>query len=365
MKRIRIVVLSLLLLSLTLACATLTGKSTPEPSAPTPPPATKDTPVPKQDDDNAATAPTPTTAPDDDTGGDEKSLDIDADALSKLDSYRMRMVWHFTDNDGTTQTFTIEQKATRDPEAQHMVMSSEDGESIEYIQIGDTQWVRFGDDWMQSTGGQDGDMGEFDDFLGGPSDMLSDINDSDYEDLGKETVNGIKTRHLRIDAKYWGAMGDLDPDNIKKGVADVWIADERNLPEFIVRMEMEVEGKVEDEEGKLELTWEVSDVNKPLTIEPPAEAADMGLPDDLPLCPNSSDLTTMGTMSMFSCEGKVADVNDFYTEQLTDLGWEKTQSAEVDNMFTSSWEKDGETIQLTVMENEDTGGASVMLVTGE
>lgn len=363
MKRIWIITLSILLLTFTLACATLSGKSTQEPTATAAPPSAKDTPSPKQDEGNTPASPTPTVASSTDNG--EKPLNIEPDALSGLDSYRLETVWQFTDAEGTTQNFTIDQEATRDPAAQHLVMKSEDGQEIEFIQIEDQQWMRFGDEWMQTTAGADETMQGFGDFFINPEDMLSDINDNDYEDLGKETINGVKTRHLRAKAATWSAFGALSSTDIEKGVVDIWVVDERDLPEFVIRFKMEVEGKVEDETGKLEMSWEVRDINEPITIEPPAEAANMGLPDDIPLCANSSGLTTMGTMTMFSCEGKVADVNDFYTSQLTDLGWEKTESAEVENMFTSSWEKDGETIQLTIMEDEDTGGASVMLVTGE
>ena len=165
----------------------------------------------------------------------------------------------------------------------------------------------------------------FDDFVIDPDNMFGDLNDGEYEDLGKENVNGMKTRHLRVEAQTWAALGAFDDAEIETGVADIWIVEERDLPQFVAQIELEMEATVEGETGTIKVNWEVYDVNEPYHHRTPAEAEDMGLPGDIPLCPDSSELTAMGQMSMFTCEGKAADVNEFYTEQLTALGWEKTQ----------------------------------------
>ena len=363
MKR-RLLVLIALLLTFTLACSVFAPKSKEDPAATTLPSAGEDSQPAKQETDKAAGSPTPAT--DDGKEDADEPISLDPDALAGLNSYRLRMTWDFTDENNVTEQFTIKQEAIREPVAQRFVMSGNVDQNIEFIQVGETQWVRFGDEWMQTPVSADDTMDEFDSFFIQPETMLSDLEEGDYEDLGTETINGMKTRHLRVKAENWAMMGTFNSGDIESGVAEVWIVNERDLPEFAVRFTMEMEGTIEkDKKGKLIVTWEVYDINEPFTIEPPAKAENIGLPPEVPLCPGSSEVTAMGSLVIFVCEGDVKSVGEFYTAQLTSSGWEKTQGTDMEAMSTSAWEKNDETLQLTITPHDSGTGSNVMIVTGE
>lgn len=353
MKRQWMIVWIAVLVMLSLGCSLFGGKPTAEPTA---------APVGKE--------PAATTAPADSPAGGEDEdalLTLDENALEGLDSYRAEMIWSFTSEDGTVEEFSMQQEATRSPVAQRFVMDSQ-GEGIEFIQVGETQWMRFGEEWMQTAVSEGEAMGGFGEFLINPQQILSESDKDAYKYMGKETVNGLKTRHYRLKDKALNLAWGFNVTNIEEGNIDVWIVDERDLPKFTARYEMVVTGTFEEEDNKkgtLNLTWNIYDVNAPITIEPPAEAAGMGLPEGLELCPDASNVTVMGKISLFTCAGTVEDTATFYTDALENAGWEAGDVTNLEGMMMGTWSKGDETLSLTITADAESGGSSVMLTLGE
>lgn len=316
-----------------------------------------------QDDD----AQDESTQPEDDQQDDESALNYDSDALEKLDSYRSTLVTRYEAADGTVDETRVETAVTRDPAAQHLTMGSND-EVIEMIEIGDQMWMKFGEEWMQSSAAEGSSIA--DDFGASliAGDEIADLKTSDYEYLGKETLDdGTRTRHFRAKyTKFWGFLaGQGDDVDWEDGNVDVWIADESDLPKIVVKMEYRLEGKVDDQDVTFILSQSVTDLNEPFTIEPPSADEVGGLPDDVPLYPEASEVTTMAGMTVFTTADSIEDVAAFYEDNLGTAGWERTAHTDMEAMVTSTWEKDGQSLQLTITPGDDDGGSSVMILVSE
>jgi hypothetical protein len=291
-------------------------------------------------------------------------LEVETDALEQLQSYRTEMTWVVQYADGTVEEFTMQQAATQTPAATRFSIEAEDG-SIEFIQVEDQVYVRFGDQWMQSSSDEVSDMGdEFGGVLSG-EDWIDEIEAEDYEYVGQETVNGLNTRHYNVqyDERWFNYFGDEESiDDIDSGTAEIWIADEGDLPQFVVRLIVEMTGTLNGEEGTAILTINVVDVNQPFVIEVPETAASGGLPDDIPLYPGAQEVTSLGTITIFKVEDDVETVNDYYESELENAGWSKTEDVSSSPAIMNTvWEKDDRTLDVTIAENEDEGNTNVML----
>jgi hypothetical protein len=348
-----------LLLIISMSCRFLPGRATEDDDQPET--AVTAVVVP-EDNEDSDDGPAPDTSDEDDgpapdTSDEDEGLMIDSDALDQLSSYRATIAWRTEKADGTVESFQMEQWATRDPSAQRFIMESEDGD-VEFIQIGSDTWMRFGTEWMQTSSESESD---FADILSGGDDWISSVEDGDSEYVGQERVNDINTRHYRV--KYnAGLLNWFDEsdgvDTINEGMADVWIADEPDLPRFAVKYAMELEGSTEGAEIKMTMTQDVYDINQPFTIEAPEGVG--GLPDDVPVYPGATDLTSMTAFTMFSTVDDVATVTEFYEEALSDAGWQQQEDGMVsDEMVSTSWEKDGTTLSLMITSGSD--GTSVMI----
>jgi len=359
MKRQWIVLIAALFV-LSLGCSLFGGKATPEPTAePTSVVAVveKTTEAPAADEDEPVSTEEPP-AEDEDV-----PLTFDENALEGLDSYRMDMTWSFTKEDGTVEEFNIQEEATRNPAAQRYTMLS-GGENIEFIRIDQTQWMRFGEEWMQTTASEGEDMGGFGEFFIKPEEMFSSTDRDSYKYMGKDNVNGLNTRHYQLTQSAWDLGTAFNASEIEEGTIDMWVVDERDLPKFVARYEVVATGTFEDEgKGKLALNWNIYDINADITIEAPTDVAT--LPEGLETCPDATDVMVMGTMSIFTCPTPVADTATFYTEMLENGGWEAGEITNMEEVLMGTWTKDGETLSLTITADDETGGSSVMITLGE
>jgi len=316
------------------------------------------------DDDGGALPDTDDDAQSD--GDGDAAFSFDSEGLAQLDSYRAAISYELTNDDGSMQTLSFEQAEVRDPPAQHLRIASAEGE-IEYIQIGDQLWIRFGEEWIQSTA-DDADLGEdFGGMLSDPTDWLGDIEDGDYEYLGRETVNGVRARHYR--AEYdagWLALldqSDVDVDaDIDSGVADVWIADESDLPQFVVRYVIDLEGQIDGDDGAAILTQDVTDVNEDIVIQPPEGVESGGLPEGIPVYPEATSLTSFGGMTTFETTDDLEAVDSYYVDALEAEGWEEGEGGfATENMVSSAWSKDDVGLSLTISSDDDVVTVLIMV----
>ncbi|MFP4343819.1 MAG: hypothetical protein ACLFU8_03900 [Anaerolineales bacterium] len=299
------------------------------------------------------------------------SIVLDANALEGLTSYRTRMVMRTEYEDGTIEEMILEEAATRDPQAQYISMGGvlseeEDAGAIEMIQIGSTQWINFGGGWMQSEVGEDEVTGFGEESLISFEDFFAGTDEGDYDFVGKETVNGVATRHYELKLGPMDLLGLTAANDLDDIRGDVWVADEGALPAFPVRFIIEASGELEEgRRGTFTLEQDVTDINEPFTIDPPEDALMGGLPEDVPVYPEATDLTAMPGMVLFTVADDVATVGEFYTSNLEAAGWMQTETPDMEGMVMDTWEKDGTTLSLTVTENTEEGGSDIMILIEE
>jgi hypothetical protein len=224
----------------------------------------------------APPSPTPTTpaepSPTPTPSEESEAPDLQADALAGLNSYRAQITWQMDMAESAGQDMTINIAETRDPEARQITVSGMDVD-IQVISTPEGDWVNVGGQWQSVPGGN------LETFFGEMTLVTSeDINtlaaasqEDDYTFVGTETINGVQTRHYRIDvdSDEWGDIAGTTDVSTTQG--DVWVADESDLPSFAVRFTVESEVEIEGEMGTATLTWDVQEINTDFTIEPPEE----------------------------------------------------------------------------------------------
>lgn len=296
-------------------------------------------------------------------------VELDPDALEGLDSYRSKIVVRTESVDGTVEEMTIEAAATRDPAAQHFIITGamEEEERMEIIQIGNQQWIQFGEDWMQTEADEE-DALDFEENLFFSMEDIDQETLDDAKYLGKETVNGIRTRHYLIEETMWDALVPEEGE-VEEAKADVWVADEADLPAFIVRMVVEVTGEGTDESDfkSYSMSMEVMDINADIIIEPPEGAESGGLPEDIPVYPNQQNRTSMGGMLNFETEDDFDTVVDFYTSEMEAAGWStvEEENMSMETMVMQTWTKDDRSVELMISLDEETAVTSVTIILDE
>lgn len=291
------------------------------------------------------------------SGEDASLLEVDPNALEGLNSYRLRIVTQLVMEDGTTEGMTMEQEYTRDPAARRFVTIGGEEGSMEWVQIGDQSWICFDDSCTQTQA----DVEELTSGFGEglevePSDFATDSN---TRFVGKETVKGIRTRHYAFDLDEMESIVPSQGET-SESQGDVWIADEADLPSFMVRFAVTWKEARDGNEGSGEFSYEIYDVNAPITIEPPEAASELGFPDDVPIYPEAAEMFNMEGMITFSVPDDVAAVADFYRAQLADQGWNLEDDTQLGDMVSQSWSKAERVLELMISP-EDDGGTNVMI----
>ncbi len=285
-------------------------------------------------------------------------LEIAPTALENLNSYRSRLIWRQTVEGRAPETLTMEQEETREPAARRIVITSEGGESpgtVEFVQIGDTTWMCSPDGGCIQTQQSAEEAAE---FGGGLLSRAEDLASSDYRYVGRDTVNGVRSRHYTLNLSPEMLPGMVQ-GTVTATKADIWVADEAGLPAFVTRFTVSWEGTQED--GKKiqgDWTYEVYDVNKPITIQPPEGAT--GAPEDVPLYPGATDQTIMGNLIMFSSADPVEDVAEFYRKEMPGLGWTAGEESTLGNTVIQEWTKGNRKASLMISA-KDEGGCTVMI----
>ncbi len=288
---------------------------------------------------------------------EEAEPEIAPDALAGLESYRARITWEWTPEGEETEVFVVEQEETRNPPAKRYVIS-QDGETTEWVQIEDTAWICFSGSCVQTQENPEDLASEFGQGLGVDPGVYFG-GEKDY--VGDETINGINTRHYVLHLSPTEALALVESD-VTELRSEAWVADEPDLPTFLVRFLIEWKGVRDEHPGEGRYLYEVYDVNQPITIEPP-ESAPAGLPEDVPTYPNAQDIVMMAGMFSFSTPDEVSVVADFYETQLPEMGWTQTESSDLGGMVMQTWMKDGRTLSLMISSEDE--GTSVMITLEE
>jgi hypothetical protein len=266
-----------------------------KPPTPTPKPAT---PTPKEAKPTAKPAePTATPVPPSPTlVAEAKPSMLIASPEDTLDSYRMRTTTRLLEGKGLLgEELNTEVEWVREPPARHTVMYGPSGDTAtEVITIGDSTWVKVGDTWIKSEGGQG---------AGGVSpsaaqeslkatleDILQDM-ESAMKPAGEDTVNGVRCQRYTVDTEF--SISPPIPEDVPEEArqlmptemvghvkGEICVADQWGVPPVIVGSQTTQEitlkyASRDDETMVYEEKRDLYDINKPITIEPPEGAMEM------------------------------------------------------------------------------------------
>lgn len=390
MRHLRIVLLVLVIMAMaTLACGLNLGKSEPSgppqatEAAPTeaPPPATEATPQPTEAPGGEAEPPATqappdaTEAPPESAGADTEEAELDLDTsvsgLQNLNSYRVafRFDWDGT-KAGQPATGFMEMRSAfvREPAAQELYFEGQgfEGEEdqalgkVAFIQVGDTAWFYEGesDTWMQVPAGSL-------DFAEGlffqPQDLLQDFDVIKGRRNPVPTqVNGVPCHVYTFNEKDF----DLAEDGtVVRADGQVCVAVDGG---YVVQLLVDANFRYTDpeevfDEGNIIMTFDITDVNQPITIEPPAEAqAQAGGRDDIPMLPDADVEFASAEFISYRTASSVADASQFYQDEMPKNGWTADEGNTVfDENALLHYNKGSETADVII--GSDENGTNVLI----
>jgi hypothetical protein len=340
-----------------IAPAKETPASVAQATAPKLPAATKPTAVPTAE---------PTEAPA--ATAEEESLSLASrdTGLDQLNSYRAtwRAEWKAMEQGKTDQgAWNWTEEYTSDPKARHLSMqtptSSDSTTSslFEMWQIGDTTYMKSSEDQQCLSFSSEGAEKDIQKSGFSPS-MLGSIEDAKY--VGRETVNGIPTKHYKYNSKagMLAALGEVS--------GETWVATDGG---YVVRDAVTWKGGSgflglgsSTATGEGSWTWELSDVNKPIEIKAPEGCGGSQL--DLPMMPDATEKSRFGNMTTYKTASKVSNVAAFYKDKLAADGWSpEGEPTEMGDAMILNFTKDSQ--KLNVMITASDGTTQVILNVGE
>jgi hypothetical protein len=306
--------------------------------------------------------------------------------LDSLSSYRVNFMMEFDgESDGQPNQGTIEMtmEKTKEPPASHMKMAMEGAtvedvgglNAMEIYQIGDTVYLKnevMGDSWYSFSGGE---AESFEEGFFAPDEQLEMPKTATC--TGTENVNGVEAKHCRFTEK------DVDSKDatIESLQGDVWVAVDGG---YIVKYTMTATGYESTSEGddlfgfgNVKFEYNLTDANDDLTITLPPEAENSSMDmsglgggesgaggesnaggeaggGNIPVLEGAEELLSMGDFVSYYTGASIADVADFYRQELPALGWaEKTEQSYADaGTAFLTFEKDGQSMIVTITAEE-------------
>lgn len=168
---------------------------------------------------------------------------------------------------------------------------------------------------------------------------------SDAKYVGPATVNGIKTKHYKYDEKAATLAG------FGKVSGEIWVAEDGG---YVVKDTVSWQGAAGlfGSSGKATgagtWTFEVLEVNRPLTITPPEICTKTKV--DIPVMPAAQQTTRIGPALTYTVAASPADVAKFYQEKMKSAGWQLDGDPEIADDFASlNFTREGGTAQVTAM----------------
>ena len=350
------------------------------PPTDTPPPPPTDTPVPPPTE--AAEPAEEPAAPASDTEGE---LDLAMLGQAEdLDSFRSTMIlsWQGTSSDGTevSESMRIDVEFVREPSAQHVSISGnfpgmEDlglgGEEVlEMYVVDDMMYMNLFGSWIQMPADEGGLDAEDMAFIA-TEDMLNGLEDAEYE--GTKTYNGIEVEHYSFDEGSFSAADMPEGMDIEEATGNVYIAKDGG---YLVHMDMVMSGANLDlptgdgeemlQNGSMELTVDLSDINQPINIVVPEEALASGqAPEDIPIPDNAEDVQIVDFMGMitFLSPQTPEEVADYYIAEMPNNGWTEESLDQMEGMHSLVYSKGDRRASILITVDDDTGQTAVLITT--
>jgi hypothetical protein len=381
LRTILLVVLILVLASLACSIGQRQAETQTEPAVEaTQPPAAQATPLPTEAP-GAPPASEATEAVTESAGGEgqEEAIDLTASIseLEELNSYRAEFRFDWTGTregqpvDGYMQ---MNSAFVREPPAQELHFEGKGFEAgldqglgkVSFIQVGDTAWFyeSESDTWMQVPAG---DMDFAEGLFFQPEDLLADfdVSKADRSPIPQE-VNGVQAYKYTFDETDFDLNDLSQGEQVEQAEGEVYVAADGD---YIVRLIIDADlrfAAAEEmfEEGNIKMTFDISDVNQPITIEPPAEAAAQTRGrEDVPLLPDADVQLSTSELISYLTASSVEDAAAFYEAEMPENGWTADEGNMVlDESAVLNYNKDNETASIIV--GTDENGTSVLISIG-
>ena len=281
--------------------------------------------------------------------------------LSRLHTYRVQYTYRWESvKEGKKETgsWEVMEEVVRQPPARHVVWTSTstDGTTsmLEFIQLEKDFYMNTGSGWIAMTTAEDI-------FEGNPwlSDPFGVIAGNRGRLLQRNVVvNSVPTNHYAFDESTLGTTLGLGV--IARAKGEVWVSTESNI---VVKYVAHYEGKNlaigGGEEGVLDIAFDLTDMNKPITIEAPA-GVKPAMPEDIPIVDGATELTAISGMVSYKTTQSVEAVTAFYEAQMPVHGWTKGEGV-VPGLL--SFTKGARTAQIMIQSEE--GKTTVVIIAGE
>ncbi len=279
--------------------------------------------------------------------------------LETLSSYRLQSLISFQEEGKEADTLQTTLARVREPLAQHLVITGSGagkiegmtGQGLEIIRIGGDSYVRFGDEWVIM---QIPDSGLIPSSLAtySPENIFGG---SRGRYVGEEIVNGVATRHYRYDRAALLASNLFA--NLTEASGDVWVSVTHNVP---VRAVAQLAGK-NNETGrvvKVTLRTDLTDINAPIVIAPPAGVEKPDGVDDVPIFPGATDQIAMMGMTSYKVAADADRVTAFYQTEMARLGWE---SVPADKEGFLAFAKGNRRVQVMIAQQQDRTAVAIIV----
>jgi hypothetical protein len=175
--------------------------------------------------------------------------------------------------------------------------------------------------------------------------------------VGRETVNGMPARHYRYDEKAAALTG------FAKLRGDIWVGEDS---ETVLKETAVWEGGVglfgmaQGTDGKGSWTWEITEVNQPIDIQPPEECETES--SKLPVLPDAQEKIQAGDAVIYQSPTALDDVVEFYRTELTAAGWtEQEGGMTTADMVMLAFTKEEMTAQLMASRQDNMTSVSISI----
>lgn len=249
--------------------------------------------------------------------------------LADLSSYKATLTMTFDGTrDGQAEKWskTYVMLATKDPQArQWNIENTGDLPNLDPVflaEMNGTDYARRGEEACSATAIREGDL--LSDRLE-PATFLTGVIGA--EEAGSETVNGAAANHYTFDQRALVQQG------ITESTGEVWVATEGGyVVKYLLNTKANADYFGEGLEGTLTLDYELTDVNKKVTLKLPVDCPP-GLVDAPQLQDASNVVSSPGLLS-YDTSASIADSVAFYQKGLKDQGWKSVQDPAVSESTT-------------------------------
>lgn len=257
-------------------------------------------------------------------------------------------------------------------------------QEIAMISVDDTTYIKMVDQWMTAPRDQADNEESMSISL---DDLVEDMDELDR--VGKEKVNGVNTIHYKYKDinLFKNTLNDIFQQELQdktdasqfelaevKSNGDIWIAEKGG---YVVKVDINMDATFKKTDSatdanapdkihvQMSNVTDVTNVNGNITVEPPADAPKPGEftvpgfePGAFPVPEQTTLEGSFGGMTSLTSSLSVDEVNAFYDQELTKMGWTKADGP------MPSWSKDGQSFMLMVTPGEN-GTTSITILPNE